>query len=215
MMEKKMVGGQRQCGKSRYLIKRSAETRIPILTFNGVAAQIIKSEAASLGLEIPNPIWIDALKGVCGTVDKRGVLVDEIELVVQRLLNVKVHESTTSSRFKQLPSLHDETHGDDKSTREVEDNKQDIEGLIKFYPSGLQRYSINDFRVKCELPVIEKVVTGLEALDYLSQGKILVDKESGTKYIPVKHADVILEVNKNEKKIVDKIEIKREYLVQS
>ena len=74
---------------------------------------------------------------------------------------------------------------------------------------------LNNLREKCGLPAIEKVVTGLEALKYLSQGRILVDKESGTKYIPVKHADVILQINENEKKIVDEIEIKREYLVQS
>ncbi len=143
------------------------------------------------------------------------MLVDEIGLVLENLLNIRINESTTSACFKPLPSAWDGSYGVDAPTVESEDNRKDISDLIRFYPSGLQKYSLNDFRVKCELPVIEKVVTGLEALDYLSQGKILVDKESGMKYIPVKHADVILEVNKNEKKIVDKIEIKREYLVQS
>lgn len=211
-----MVGGQRKCGKSYYLIEKSAETQIPILTFNYGASRLLENEAHKLGLKIPKPLYVDQwTRNNGGGYGAISVLVDEIGLVLENLLNIRINESTTSACFKPLPSAWDGSYGVDAPTVEAEDNKKDISDLIRFYPPGLQKNSLNDFRVKCGLPVIEKVVTGLEALDYLSQGKILVDKESGTKYIPVKHADVILEVNKNEKKIVDKIEIKREYLVQS
>lgn len=85
---KKAIGA-RQTGKTTRLIKISAEEKIPILTMNKGTANLLKSKAKELNLDIPDPISVSQIKCRDSENDNNEIpkiLVDDAEHILQALL---------------------------------------------------------------------------------------------------------------------------------
>lgn len=54
----KIFAGARQVGKTTWLVKESAKTKIPILVINQEKAKAIRKFANDLGVEIPEPVFL-------------------------------------------------------------------------------------------------------------------------------------------------------------
>lgn len=84
----KIFAGARQVGKTAWLVKESAKTKIPILVMNQEKAKEIRKFANDLGVEIPEPVF---LKDACQYGHKDGVkkyvLVDDLETFLPYLID--------------------------------------------------------------------------------------------------------------------------------
>lgn len=81
-------------GKSTSLIYRSNRTNAPIVCIH---PNIIKREAYELGVTIPEPISAHELMAMRPRPDK--ILVDDLDIVLQRLLNVDVDTATMTPDY--------------------------------------------------------------------------------------------------------------------
>lgn len=79
--------GERQSGKTTELIKRSAETGSYILVATKNMASIVSTQAKMDGYNIPYPITIDDMLAcnISSTVRSKGVLIDELDMVLSGL----------------------------------------------------------------------------------------------------------------------------------
>jgi hypothetical protein len=91
---------ERGKGKTTYLLMRSHMKRIPILVYKSAEKDFIKSEAKDMGLDIPEPLSVNDLIGdnSRGKVIPQSVLVDEMPLVLQSILGVKIDTATMTER---------------------------------------------------------------------------------------------------------------------
>ena len=71
----KIIAGERQSGKTTELIRISAVTGYPIVTFTCQAAEHVKRMAYEMGVKIPDPIY----SGERGVSLPSKVLVDQID----------------------------------------------------------------------------------------------------------------------------------------
>lgn len=93
--------GERCSGKTTELIKRSAETGAYILVATKNMASIVSTQAKKAGYNIPYPITIDDLLAcnISSTVRSKGVLIDELDLILSYLCDgVSVHAVTITKR---------------------------------------------------------------------------------------------------------------------
>lgn len=86
----------RGSGKTTRLIKISAETKYPIVCVSENAAKEISDKAISLGIDIPQPVSFHSCKeGFLGK-SVRGILIDNVELLLRHLAGVPVIAVTAS-----------------------------------------------------------------------------------------------------------------------
>lgn len=104
--------GERCSGKTTRLIERSAKEGIYILVPTKDIARCIADQAKEMGLDIPFPVTVGEYLN-CGRHDwsnirEKGLLIDELDLVLERLLRgIPVHEVTLTDRgnVERLDSL--------------------------------------------------------------------------------------------------------------
>ena len=99
---RKIIGGKRVCGKTTALIKESYESGLHILCANRDMAKIVYSQSVNMNLIIPYPLTIDDLK-TFGSSRIKGLLVDEVEMVMYAMFGIPVQTMSTSLRLKELP----------------------------------------------------------------------------------------------------------------
>lgn len=92
--------GHRRSGKTTELIKLSHVTNYPIVCLTSMQKEEIERRAKQLGLSIPKPITTYDLpiRGIA--CDK--VLVDELDIVLNKLIGRPVHASTTTDITQHL-----------------------------------------------------------------------------------------------------------------
>lgn len=100
-----IIGGKRACGKTTQLIKRAHEEQLYILCPNETMARIIFNQSQDMGLNIPYPITIADLPLRSKYIDR--VLIDEVEMVLQQLVGVKVEAMSTSYKLNELESFRE------------------------------------------------------------------------------------------------------------
>ncbi|KNE19661.1 hypothetical protein [Virgibacillus pantothenticus] len=120
-MTDKIIGGKRCCGKTTELIKKASAEHLYILCPNKGMAKIIFNQAKDMGLDIPFPITIEDLP--LHNPHIKEVLIDEVEMVLQQLIGIRVAEMSTSYHLEELPSLRREDTQERSSllTIELED----------------------------------------------------------------------------------------------
>jgi len=106
-----IIGGSRACGKTTELIKESHEKNLYILCVDRHRAMYIERLARHLELSIPYPITINELPISKGSSIKE-VLVDDVEDILARLINLNLNTLSSSRKLKVLP----------KKVTEVEQN---------------------------------------------------------------------------------------------
>lgn len=80
------------CGKTYELVKLSAETQFPIVVEHRTHFVHILSIAFGLGLKIPRPITIQ--EALSGKSSGQGVLIDNADIILQKMFGFKVHTIT-------------------------------------------------------------------------------------------------------------------------
>lgn len=101
--------GERQSGKTTELIRRSAETGAYILVANKSTASLIFKQAKMNDYNIPYPITIDDMLSC--TVNKfvwsKGVLIDELDMILSSLFNGAPIRAVTITQQKITSLAHD------------------------------------------------------------------------------------------------------------
>ena len=101
--------GERQSGKTTELIRRSAETGAYILVANKSTASLIFKQAKMNDYNIPYPITIDDMLSC--TVNKfvwsKGVLIDELDMILSSLFNGVPIRAATITQQKITSLSHD------------------------------------------------------------------------------------------------------------
>lgn len=101
--------GERQSGKTTELIRRSAETRAYILVANKSTASLIFTQAKMNDYDIPYPITIDDM--LSWTVNKsvwaKGILIDELDMILSDLFNGVPIRAATITKQKITSLSHD------------------------------------------------------------------------------------------------------------
>ena len=93
--------GERRSGKTTELIRRSAETGAYILVANKSTASLVFKQAKMNDYDIPYPITIDEVLSC--TIDRsvwlKGILIDELDMILSRLLvEVPIHAVTITKQ---------------------------------------------------------------------------------------------------------------------
>lgn len=84
-------------GKTTMLIKESARLNAPIICMNTFQREYILEVAKKNNLNIPTPLRVgDDLRGYDL---KNGILIDDVECVLEKILGVKIQTVTTSSEI--------------------------------------------------------------------------------------------------------------------
>ena len=86
-------------GKTMFLIKKSAESQCPIVCYSEKQAQLIKERAEEIGLDIPDPIKLkfpNFKESFKGRKIENGILIDDVDYVLERLFGSKINIVTTS-----------------------------------------------------------------------------------------------------------------------
>lgn len=78
---------KRGSGKSTRMLYASEYMNAPIICVTDVQKNLLKSRAKELGLDIPEPICIGEIGDAKTSLNTADVLVDEMPLVLQRLLS--------------------------------------------------------------------------------------------------------------------------------
>ena len=101
--------GERRSGKTTELIRRSAETGAYILVANKSTASLIFKQAKMNDYNIPYPITIDDMLSC--TVNKfvwsKGVLIDELDIILSSLFNGAPIHAVTITQQKITSLAHD------------------------------------------------------------------------------------------------------------
>ena len=87
-------------GKTLSLVRESAETKIPILSYSSGHMRYLKRLAAEHGLEMPDPISIDTIRNQenylkIHRVDK--IYIDDLDIFLTEMLGVEVERTTICS----------------------------------------------------------------------------------------------------------------------
>lgn len=139
MGQRKMLGGQRKCGKTTRMVLMSSEKGIPILTCNRNMVKLLECTAKDMGVKIPRPISAKDFALGSSQLNCTSVLVDEIDWVVANLIGADVVVSTTSSEFVKLEQKQfDETISGYEAFKWIE------QGGVVMDPWNQDRYKMND-----------------------------------------------------------------------
>lgn len=95
----KIIKGFRGQGKTTELVKLSNTTGKPIMCMDGGTCETIKQVADDLGLSIPEPFSVQSESAKYRSDMKNGILIDEIDFVLESILGLKVDYVTTSSQI--------------------------------------------------------------------------------------------------------------------
>lgn len=105
----KLIIGGRGYGKTLEMIKMSAETGCHIVARSHGMALAVMDRAKSMGLVIPFPLTYDQLKNPAriSGVDVRGLLVDDVDALVQGMARARVYAVTFTDEveIEYLPKL--------------------------------------------------------------------------------------------------------------
>ncbi|GGP17217.1 hypothetical protein [Oceanobacillus neutriphilus] len=96
-----VIGGKRMCGKTSELIRMAFREQLYILCADKRMAKIIYEQAKEMDLEIPYPITPDDLPLRNPCINR--VLIDEVEILLQRLIGKRVSAMSTSYQLRELP----------------------------------------------------------------------------------------------------------------
>ena len=118
----KLIGFGRCFGKTTMAILESHATGNQIICANNRMAKITSSHAKQLGYAIPQPVSINNpnLKEIINTLNRAhiGVVVDDVEMVLQSLLGCQIDTITFDS-----PNV---TNAVDRYEEEIEDLKKEL-----------------------------------------------------------------------------------------
>lgn len=99
-----IIGGKRLCGKTTDLIKRSNKEWLYIVVANNQRADNIVRLARDMEIEIPYPITCNELP-LSPRSKIKGVLIDEIEMVLEQLVRRPIIAASTSYAMIEMNSL--------------------------------------------------------------------------------------------------------------
>lgn len=123
----KLIGFGRCFGKTTMAILESHVTGNQIICANNRMAQITSSHAKQLGYAIPQPVSINNpnLKEIINNLNRAhiGVVVDDVEMVLQSLLGCQIDTITFDS-----PNV---TNVVDRYEEEIEDLKKELAACYK------------------------------------------------------------------------------------
>ena len=123
----KLIGFGRCFGKTTMAILESHATGNQIICANNRMAQITSSHAKQLGYAIPQPVSINNpnLKEIINNLNRAhiGVVVDDVEMVLQSLLGCQIDTITFDS-----PNV---TNVVDRYEEEIEDLKKELAACYK------------------------------------------------------------------------------------
>lgn len=126
--EGKVIGGGRRCGKTTELIKKASKEGLYILCPNKNMARIIFKQAKDMGVNIPHPITVEDLPLMSVHIDK--VLIDEVEIVLQKLIGKRVAGMSTTMPMEELPAIsNNKPSMTIKPSREVRPKSEALKGL--------------------------------------------------------------------------------------
>lgn len=94
----KIYAGNRQCGKTAMLIKKSSETGAVIAVSNPNMIEYIKKTAKYMNLKIPNPIIYKDIFNVHHEHNSTRFLVDELQMML-RYFNIDISTVDRSSLY--------------------------------------------------------------------------------------------------------------------
>lgn len=83
----KIIVGYPGSGKTKYVLKQSADRNIPVLCESQARLERLLVKAQGYGFSIPRPIVFDEV-----TSQTKEVLIDDIERLLSAMLNCKVLE---------------------------------------------------------------------------------------------------------------------------
>ena len=96
-----LIGGTRRCGKTSKLVKISANENKHIICSNLQRIRVIEDTAKRLNLKIPKPITINEwLEHKFEGYRIEGILLDDIEDILEGLLRRKIDYMTTSCKLR-------------------------------------------------------------------------------------------------------------------
>lgn len=97
---------ERGSGKTTELIKKSNITHATIICSNKKMVEIIKEKAEKIGLIIPEPMTLGMYKrNNCMPYTGFGVLIDDIDLVLEDYLKTKISYATTSCNINNINKI--------------------------------------------------------------------------------------------------------------
>lgn len=148
-----IIGGKRKCGKTTRAILESNESRAVIVTATREMAKCIEMQAKKMGLNIQRPLgYEEFIQQQNNGLMFEEVIIDEVELVLRKALNVKnIVLSTASTMIEELDELccdlevsKEETLFE-KSKRLYNDNKDKLteeeNKVIEYLDSEILEYS--------------------------------------------------------------------------
>lgn len=91
-----LIHAERGKGKSTRLVIESYTKNMPIICAEEGHFILYKDIASDLGLRIPDPISINSYLIRGNGKRYEGVLLDEVDLILEKILQVKVHMASTS-----------------------------------------------------------------------------------------------------------------------
>jgi hypothetical protein len=92
----KVIARARQEGKTEELIKMSADTGCVIVCLSMVESEQIRKRAIELGLTIPRPATYFELMARDKSVRGSKLLIDNAELLLERIINEKIEAITVT-----------------------------------------------------------------------------------------------------------------------
>lgn len=98
-----VIGGKRMCGKTSELIRMAFREQLYILCADKRMAKIIYEQAKEMDLNIPYPITPDDLPLTNPCINR--VLIDEVEMLLQRLIGKRISAMSTSYQLRDMPQL--------------------------------------------------------------------------------------------------------------
>lgn len=89
---------ERGKGKTTYLVHRSHVTQYPVVCADYTGVGVVKDIAKRIGVSIPEPMTVQELFQNGSLLTSKKVLIDEVPMVLQRLLGVNIDTITLSER---------------------------------------------------------------------------------------------------------------------
>lgn len=180
--------GGRRCGKTAMMIRKSAETRLPIVVPSGMRGDALMAQAREMGLNIPTPITIYQLHNgkIRGTLTKMdGVYVDDLNAFIEKLFaGINVKACTVNADDLRIYAHNDAIESLYPSTMLAEYCKYDIEAT---YAMLSRRYDDLISRKK-SIPEISKVIYNDPAtiVIWKDGSKTVVKSQNSEPYDPEK-----------------------------
>lgn len=110
-----IIYDKRRSGKTTKLIHESHEKWMHILVSNSMQVELISNMAKKMNVDIPYPITISEIIKIKSSSDiKRGILVDEAQHILEKLIGVNIETMTitdNTEKNKVLKMLEENKNG--------------------------------------------------------------------------------------------------------